>query len=154
MGKKQKKANNEKKESKKHMAFNPYYIVWLLGFSLTLWGNIYLFVEHNKFYWGFLLIFLIFAVALFLDAVYYIFTKQEIYFVHFWGYKWRLPWFYVTGIIKHNFWCSFCLKNLMGYEVYYDKHHKGRLIRKSLVLPLTSKVKKCLKKFYRGDKID
>ena len=149
MNSKHKKGKQYEKNTIKYTAFNPYYIVWLLGFCFTLWGNIYLLVEENKFSWILVLVFLVFTAALFFDAVYYIFTKQEIYLVHFWGYKWRLPWFYVTGVIKHDFWCSFGFRHLMGYEVYYDQPYKGRLIRKTLILALTPKVKKCLNKFYR-----
>lgn len=134
----------------KHIAFNPYYILWLLGFGIALWGNIYLFSE-KIFSWLLLIALLAFTAAALLDSVCYIFTKKEIYLVHFWGYIRRLPWFYVSSITKHNFWDSFGFRELMGYEVFYDRPYKGRLIRKSLYLALTPKVKKCLNKFYRGE---
>lgn len=144
------KKRNEN-SSMKFTAFNPNYIVWLLGFGFTLWGNFYFFSLENKISWILVVFLIIFILAIFADSVYYIFTKQEIFFVHFWGYRWRLPWFYVTSITKHNFWDSFGFRNLMGYEVYYDQPYKGRLIRKTLILALTPKVKKCLSKFYRGE---
>lgn len=149
--------NKQKKKSKKEneiagfAAFNPGYIAWVIGFCFTLWGNFYLLVEENEFSWILLLFFLGFTAAVFLDAVYYIFTREEIYLVHFWGYKWRLPWFYVSSITKHGFWDSFACRELMGYEIYYDQRYKGKLIRKALTLPLTPKVKKYLNKFYCGE---
>lgn len=147
--------NKPKKENKNSAAkitvFNPYFIVWSLGFGFTLWGNFYLYFLMNKISWILLVALVAFILAVLTDSVYYIFTKKEIYFVHFWGYKWRLPWFYVTSITKHNFWDSIGLRELMGYEVYYDQPYKGRLIRKTLFLALTPKVKKALDKFYRGE---
>lgn len=151
MKKKPKKADNKKNTTIKYSAFNTNYIVWLLGFGFTLWGNFYFYSLENKISWLLVVFLIIFLLALFADAVYYIFTKEEIYFVHFWGYKGRLPWFYVSSITKHNFWDSFGFLELMGYEVYYDQPYKGRLISKTLILALTPKVKKCLNKFYRGE---
>ena len=151
MKNKQKNVKSSEKAIKKTIAFNPNYIIWLLGFGFTLWGNFYFYSLENKISWLLVVFLIIFLLALFADAVYYIFTKEEIYFVHFWGYKGRLPWFYVSSITKHNFWDSFGFRELMGYEVYYDQPYKGRLIRKTLILALTPKVKKCLNKFYRGE---
>lgn len=151
MKNKQKNANKNKTSTAKFSAFNPYWIVWLLSFGFTLWGNFYLYSLENKISWLLLVFLIIFILALFTDSAYYIFTKEEIYFVHFWGYKWRLPWFYVSSIIKHNFWDSFVFRNMMGYEVYYDQPYKGRLISTTVILALTPKVKKCLNKFYRGE---
>ena len=142
-----------KTEIKGEKVFNPNYIFWILGFALTLWGNIYFFLEENIVSWLLMFFWLIFAIALFADAVYYVFTKQEIYFVHFWGYKWRLPWFYVSSITKYNFWESIGFRHLPGYEICYDQPYKGRVIRKVTFVALTPKVKKYLNNFYRG-KID
>lgn len=148
---KNKQKNIKKNTTLKATAFNPNFLIWLLGFGFTLWGNFYFYSLENKISWLLVVFLIIFLLALFADAVYYIFTKEEIYFVHFWGYKGRLPWFYVSSIIKHNFWDSFGFRELMGYKVYYDQPYKGRLIRKTLILALTPKVKKCLNKFYRGE---
>ena len=123
----------------------------MLGLAFTLWGNFYFYSLENKTSWVLVVLLIVFIIAIFADSVYYIFTKEEIYFVHFWGYKWRLPWFYITLITKHNFWDSISFRELMGYEVYYDQHYKGRVIRKTLMLALTLKVKKALNKFYRGE---
>ena len=145
------KPKKNKNSAVKFTAFNPYFIVWLFGLGFTLWGNFYFYSLENKISWLLMAFLIIFILSVFADSVYYIFSKEEIYFVHFWGYKRRLPWFYVTSILKHGFWDSFALKELMGYEVYYDQPYKGRLIRKTLILALTPKVKKCLNKFYRGE---
>ena len=133
--------NKQNKKNKhtavKIKAFNPNFILWLIGFIVTLYGNVYLYCSINKVSWILALFLLIFAGYLFIDAVYYIFTKDEMYFVTFWGYKMRLPWFYVTSITKYDFWSSFCFRHLMGYEIYYDQPYKGKLIRKILILALT-----------------
>ena len=149
MKNKQKNVKSSKKAIKKTIAFNPNYIIWLLGFGFTLAVNFYLYFFNNKISWILALFLFLFLIAIFADSVYYIFTKEEIYFVHFWGYKWRLPWFYVTSITKHGFWDSFCFRQPMGYEVYYDQPYKGRVIRKTTLLALTPTVKKCLNEFYR-----
>lgn len=147
--------NKAKKKNKnshvKFTAFNPNFLIWLLGSAFTLWGNFYFYSLENKISWILVVFSIAFILAVFTDSVYYKFTKEEIYFVHFWGYKWRLPWFYVTSITKHNFWDSFGFRQLMGYEVYYDKPYKRRVIRKTTLLALTPTVKKCLNKFYRGE---
>ena len=149
MSNKNKKSNQN--DSKKYYAFNPIYILWLIGFGFALWVNIHLLLTEHTISWILVIALVAFIIALFADAVFYVFTKQEIYLLHFWGYKWRLPWFYVSSITKHNFWDSFGFRKLMGYEVYYDQPYKGRLIRKTLILALTPKVKKYLNKFYVGD---
>ena len=149
--KKVKKANNKKNTIIKYVAFNPNYVCWVLGFVFSLWGIIYLYVQEKVFSWILVLFFLCFVLALCVDGVYYIFTNNEIFLVHFWGYKWRLPWLYVTSITKYDFWDSITLRELMGYVVYYDQPYKGSLIRETLFLALTPMVKKCLNKFYRGE---
>ena len=151
MNNKYKKKNSKKNSTLKVTAFNPNFLIWLLGFGFTLWGNFYFYSLENKISWLLAVFLIVFLLALFADSVYYIFTKEEIYFVHFWGYKGRLPWFYVSSITKHNFWDSFGFRELMGYEVYYDQHYKGRVIRKTTLLALTPTVKKCLNEFYRGE---
>ena len=151
MKNKQKKMNNKKNIPLKATAFNPNFLIWLLGFGFTLWGNFYFYSLENKISWFLVAFLIVFIFALFADSVYYVFTKEEIYFVHFWGYKWRLPWLYVSSITKHGFWDSFGLRELMGYEVYYDQPHKGRVTRRTTLLALTPTVKKCLNKFYRGE---
>ncbi len=151
MNNKHKKKNSKKNSTLKVTAFNPNFLIWLLGFGFTLWGNFYFYSLENKISWLLAVFLIVFLLALFADSVYYIFTKEEIYFVHFWGYKGRLPWFYITSITKHNFWDSIGFRELMGYEVYYDQPYKGRLIRKIIFLALTPKVKKALNKFYRGE---
>lgn len=153
MKNKQKNIDRKKNAYLKATAFNPNFLIWLSGFVFTLWGNIYFYSLKNKISWILVVFSIIFVLALFTDAVYYIFNKQEIYFVHFWGYKWRLPWFYVSSITKYNFWESIGFRHLPGYEIYYDQPHKGRVIRKITFVALNPKVKKCLNIFYRG-KID
>lgn len=46
--KKKQKSGNEN-TTKKLSAFNPRYLVWVLGFGVALWGNIYLFVDKMNF---------------------------------------------------------------------------------------------------------
>ncbi|MBR4100124.1 MAG: hypothetical protein IKK55_03965 [Clostridia bacterium] len=147
MGKTKKK--QEQKNFKSAIAFNTNYILWLVGLGITIWGNNYLFSEENKFSWILLFLSVVFGALLILDAFFYIFTKEEIYFVHFWGYKKRLPWFYVSKIVKHNFLRFIGYRKIMGYEVFYDRPYKERVIRTSLILPLSFKIKKCLNEFWK-----
>lgn len=150
MQNKQKKRNNKKNATAKIIAFNPNFLVWLLGSGFTLWGNFYFYSLQNKISWILVVFLILFISAFFADSAYYVFTKEEIYFVHFWGYIRRLPWFYVSSITKHNFWDNSGYHKLMGYEICYDQPYKGRLIKKTSLLALTPKVKKGLNKFYRG----
>ena len=142
------KGNND--SNQKIVVFNTNYLIWFVGFCFTLWGNIYFYSSENKISWILAIFLIIFIIALFVDSVYYVFTKNEIYMMHFWGYKWRLPWLYVSSIIKNGFWDSFGFRKLMGYEIYYDRPYKKRLIRTSTILALTPGVRKGLNKFYRG----
>lgn len=146
-----KKEQRKATESKRTIVFNSYFVLWLLGFGFTLWGIIYLYTLENKLSWLLIAFLIVFALALFADSVCYIFTKEEIHFVTFWGYKWCIPWRNITSITKYTFLDSLTLKKLMGYEVYYDQPYKGRLIRKTLLLAITPTVKKCLNKFWCGE---
>ena len=151
MSNKNKKVKSNQNDSKKYYAFNPIYILWLIGFGFALWVNIHLLLTEHTISWILVIALVAFIIALFVDAVFYVFTKQEVYFLHFWGYKWRLPWFYVASIIKYGFWDSISFRHFMCYEVYYDRPFRGRTVRTTLMLTLTPKVKKYLNKFYVGD---
>ena len=151
MGKRNKKLKSDKNVTDKQTAFNPKFLLWLFGFVFALWGNFYLLFKEHAFSWFLMLILLMFTVMLFLDSVFYIFTKNEIYFVHFFGYKKRLPWLYVCSILKYGFLSIIDSHKMSGYEIFYDQPYKGRVIRKFTYLALTPKVKKCLHKFYRGE---
>ena len=139
MAKKQKPKKSEK-------AFNVFYPFYLSGFIITSWGNAYLIFKEYTFSWILVFLWLILLAVLCVDSVYYEFTKDEIYFVKIFGRKKRIPWFYVTNIIKHDFWSS--VDDRWTYEVYYKVLRKGKEHRVSVHLPATPKISKCLYKYY------
>lgn len=148
MKSRQKKAN----EKQKTTAFNPYFLLWLLGTAFSLWGTLYLALAEGKISWILTAFSLVFLIALLADSIIYVFTKDEISFVTLLGHKRHLPWLNITSIIKHSVSDALTFDHLsIGYEVYYDHPYKGRLIRKTLLLALTPKVRKCLGKYYRGE---
>ena len=142
---------NKTTESKKTTAFNPYFVLWLLGFSFCLWGILYLYTVENKLSWILIAFLVVFALAVVADSSLYVFSKEEICFVTFWGYKKHLPWRNITAVNKYGFWDALTFKKSVGYEVYYDQPHNGKLIRKTLLLALTPTVKTCLHRFYHGE---
>ena len=139
-------------KGKRTTAFNPYFVLWLLGFGFSLWGFIYLCIAEHKLSWVLLAFIIIFAIAVIADSMVYVFSKEGICFVTLWGHKRHLPWHSITSIVKHRVSDALTFDHLsMGYEVYYDQPYKGKLIKKTLLLALTPKVKKCLHTFYRGE---
>lgn len=143
--------NKKVTENKKITAFNPYFVLWLLGFGFCIWGVVYLYTSEHRLSWILLAFGIVFALAIVADSMLYVFTKEEICFVTFWGYKRHLPWRNITSVSKYGFWDALTFKNSMGYEVYYDQPYKGKLIRKTLLLALTPTVKACLHRFYCGE---
>lgn len=134
----------------KATAFNITYLLYLLGFGLSLWGVIYLLINEGSFSWVLAVICVIFLLALLFDSVCYIFTKNELIFVRIWGHKRKLPWLYVATIQEHGFWTVH--EDLPHYAVYYDMPYKGKSIRHCAIITRTRKIEKCLK-MYCGRKI-
>ena len=142
-------ANPRKKKcAQKMRAFNTNYLVYLIGFCFALCGDIYLLVEEKRLSWILSIIVIVCLFLLCADSVYYIFTKKELICVHFWGYKWVLPWSSVTSVLKHGFWDSH--KDLPRYEIHYTRLHKGKMIIKSIDIPSTPLTKKCMNTYYVG----
>lgn len=138
-----------KQREAKAYAFNWCYLLYALGFLLSLWSVFYLLIEENTWSWILAAILFVFAAALCFDSVYYIFTKQDIFFVHIGGYQRRLPWLYVNRIVKHS--CLPGVRHIPGYEVIYQQPRKNRTVQKSTLLALTPKVKRSLQQFYIGE---
>lgn len=137
-------AKNNKKKAE--YAFNVFYPFYVFGLIVMSWANLYLLLEEYTFHWLLLLIWLIFVLVICLDSLYYIFTKDEIYFVKIWGHKKRIPWFYITNIIKHDFWSPSV--DRWTYEIFYKEIRKGKEVRFTLHLPATPKINKCIYKYY------
>ena len=130
-------------------AFNYLYFIYLFAFAASGGYFAYLFFAEDIFSWLLAITAVIFLLLLLIDDIYYIFTQDEMIFVHFLGSNTKLAWSEIVKITKSSGFDS--LKELPHYSLYFNEQNEGVIKQGKFIIPSTRQTKKCIETYYKGE---
>ena len=136
---------------KQQTAFNTRWPLYLLMLLFSLGGNVYLLSAENCSSW---FLWLVGGVGLLLccfDAIGFVFSKEGLTKVYFWGRRKTITWFYVTAVYDQHYplWMD-ADGHMSCFEVRYKELYKGRVVMQESRLPRTRRIRQCLHTYYPG----
>ena len=132
------------------LAVNTYYPAYLAVWFLSLGGALYFLLQTGTTSWLLWMVAGIASLLLCFDAVYYVFSEEEIVFVRLWGIPRRLTWHQINAVYRHRYGRG-DRKEWPRYAVRYNRSRKGKVLLLFADLPPTRKIKRCLQTYYSGE---
>lgn len=138
----------KKKRPAQMRAFNTRFAVTIIVLALSVCGIIY--GREIRELWITCLVMCVAAILmLFLEPVFYVFTRKELISEFLFGYKKRLPWQRVKAVSE---WRDYGWNWLKGnFTLRYYMIFKGRSIMQYMEIPITRRIREGLKNYYRGN---